>query len=232
MPKLTHYAFCPYSRSIRILLAENALDVTLADELPWAWRPEFLQLNPSGDLPVLELDDGTALSGVYAISEYIGDMARAAPADEPMIDPFPGGPEERAEVRRLVDWFHRKLWRETSRDMIEEKLWARLMPDRPPRAPNAELLRALRSNLRYHLSYVSYLVDQRPWLAGDGLSFADMAAFGHLSIVDYIDEVAWDSYPSARQWYVRMKSRPSVRPLLADRVPGLAPPQHYSDLDF
>ena len=38
--------------------------------------------------------------------------------------------------------------------------------------------------------------------------------------------------PGAKDWYVRIKSRPSFRPLLADRVPGVQPPEHYSDLDF
>lgn len=232
MSKLTHFTLCPFSRSIRILLGEIDLDVALAEETPWAWRPVFLQLNPSGDLPVLELDDRTVLAGAYAISEYVGEIATRAPIDDPMFNPFPGTPEDRAEVRRLVDWFHLKLWSEVTLDLLREKVWTRLRTDQLARGPDLELVRALRANLKYHLGYMSYLADNRRWLAGDDMSFADIAAAAHLSILDYLDEMPWDSSPLVRDWYVRMKSRPSVRPLLTDHVPGIAPPPHYVDLDF
>ncbi len=232
MSKLTHFRFCPQSRSIRILLAELDMDVALAEELPWAWRAQFLALNPSGDLPVLELGDSVVLAGSYAISEYLGEMARHAPADDRVTDPFPGNAEDRAEVRRLVDWFHKKLDGEVTRDLVAEKLHTRMRPEQTPRPPDQELIRALRANLRYHMSYLGYLVDQRGWLAGDDMSFADIAGAAHLSLLDYLDEIAWDSHPAVRQWYVRLKSRPSFRPLLGERAPGVPPPEHYADLDF
>ena len=232
MSKLTHFRFCPFSRSIRILLAEFDMPVALAEERPWEWRPVFLALNPSGDLPVLELADSVVVAGAYAISEYLGEMVRHAPLEDRLKDPFPGNPEDRAEMRRLVDWFHKKLDAEVTRDLLREKLYNRLRSDQPAAAPDAELMRALRANLRYHLSYIGYLVDQRRWLAGDEMSFADLAAAAHLSLFDYLGEIAWDQHPAVRQWYVRIKSRPSFRPLLADLAPGVPPPSHYADLDF
>lgn len=232
MARLTQYSLCPFSRSTRLALAELDIHFDLGEELPWAWRPAFLALNPAGDLPVLELGDGLVVSGVYAISEYLGETARRAPPEERVCDLFPGSDEDRAEVRRLVDWFHRKLDREVTRDLLREKVEGRLRPERASTRPDPELMRALRANLRYHMSYVGYLADQRRWLAGDEMSFADLAAAGHLSCLDYLDEVPWQSYPSARDWYVRLKSRPSFRQLLAERVAGIAPPAHYDNLDF
>jgi glutathione S-transferase len=44
--------------------------------------------------------------------------------------------------------------------------------------------------------------------------------------------VPWDDYPDAKDWYMRMKSRPSFRPILADHIPGEPPPKHYANLDF
>lgn len=232
MSTLTHYRMCPFSRSVRLALAEVSLDVSLAEERPWEYRPQFLALNPSGDLPVLQLTDGLILAGSYAISEYLGEMVRRGPVEERLLDLFPGSGEDRAEVRRLADWFHGKLDREVTREMLREKLHARLRPELSSQPPDQEMLRALRANLSYHLSYVAWLSDSRRWLAGDELSFADLAAAGHLSCLDYLGEVPWDAYPAARTWYQRIKSRPSFRQLLADRVPGVPPPLHYGNLDF
>ena len=103
---------------------------------------------------------------------------------------------------------------------------------RAARLPDPGILRAARSNLRYHLSYTGYLADSRRWLAGDDLSFADFAAAAHISTVDYLGEMPWNEYPAVKVWYQRMKSRPSFRTLLADRIPGSPPPLAYTDLDF
>ncbi len=230
MHKLTHYRLCPHSRSVRLALAELGLEFALAEEYPWEMRPQFLALNPAAELPVLELADASILCGAYAISEYAAEEVRAHPADGGTVPLFPGNREERAEVRRLVDWSHRKLDREVTRELLTEKIYARVQVGSG--APDAEIMRAIRANLRYHMSYFDYLTDQRRWLAGETLSFADLTAAAHLSTIDYLSEVPWDTYPAVRAWYARVKSRRAFRPLLADRVPGLPPPRHYADLDF
>ena len=105
------------------------------------------------------------------------------------------------------------------------------MPGADP-TPDADILRAIKANLRYHMSYVSHLAHQRRWLAGDELSFADLAAAAHLSTADYLGEVPWDEFETAKLWYARLKSRRAFRTLLADRVPGTIASAHYADLDF
>lgn len=239
MLKLTHFRLCPLSRSIRLALAERDQEPELVEEHAWEYRPAFLALNPSGELPVLETGDALVLCGAYAIMEYLAEEASSeapAPRELPLL---PAGREERAEVRRLVDWFHGKLHREVTRELLIEKVQPRLttsatrtLASALPAAPNPAVMRALRANLRYHLSYVGFLADQRRWLAGDAPSFADLAAAAHLSVIDYLGEIPWESHGTAKDWYQRVKSRPSFRPLLADRVRGLAPPAHYADLDF
>jgi glutathione S-transferase len=230
MHKLTHFRLCPRSRAIRLALGELGLAVELAEERPWEWRQGFLAVNPSGELPVLALAGGPVLCGAYAISEFIAEEVRQHPARDRAVPLFPGSREDRAEVRRLVDWFLAKLDREVTRELLAEKVYGHMQGAARP--PDLDVLRAVRSNLSYHLSYVDFLADQRKWLAGDELSLADLAAAAHLSVVDYLGEVEWDGHPGARTWYSRIKSRPAFRPLLADRVPGLAPPVHYTNLDF
>lgn len=181
---------------------------------------------------MLDLENGMTLCGAYSISEYIAEELAAAPpvGASRLPELFPGNREERAEVRRLVDWFHGKFDREVTRDLLFEKVYQRMRPTGA--APDPEMLRAVRANLRYHLSYISYLSDTRRWLAGDELSFADLAAAGHISTVDYLGELPWVDFPLAKEWYQRIKSRPSFRSVLADRVPGTPPSATYADLDF
>jgi glutathione S-transferase len=233
MHRLTHFKLCPFSRSIRIALSELGYETALIEERPWEGRPQFLALNPAGELPILELANGPMLCGAYAISEYLAHASGPDPVG-PGLPPelFPGAADEQAEVRRLVDWFHRKFDREVTREILHEKVYARLRAGGDGHTPDADIMRAIRSNLRYHLKYMNFLTSQRRWLAGDALSFADMAAAAHLSSIDYLGEIPWGDVPTVKTWYARIKSRRSVRTLLADKLPGQPPPAHYADLDF
>jgi glutathione S-transferase len=93
-------------------------------------------------------------------------------------------------------------------------------------------MRAGREALRSHLVYVESLLENRDWLAGRRLSLADFAAAAQLSVIDYFGDVPWRDFSGVAAWYMKIKSRPAFRPLLADRWPGLAPAAHYDDLDF
>ncbi len=229
---LTHFRLCPHSRSIRLALAELKIDTAFVEEQPWAWQPAFLALNPSGELPVLSLDSGGSVCGAYAISEFLAEAAKDATAEHHLLDLFPGAPNDRAEVRRLVDWFQGKFHREVTRELLAEKVYARLAGPESGPPPDPTVLRAATANLRYHLSYIGYLAHQRGWLAGETMSFADLAAGAHLSVIDYLGDIPWAAYPAAKSWYQRLKSRPSMRQLLEDRLPGMPPPHAYADLDF
>ncbi len=229
MAMLLHYPLCPASRAVRLALFEQGIEAEFTEVKPWAIGREFLNINPAGTLPVLSIE-GKSICGAYPISEYLAETAaRDGPAG--MRAPlWPGSQSERAEARRVADWFLRKFDAEVAQGLLEEKVYkpsskGRLQPD-------LSAIRASRSNLRYHLSYVSFLSDQRKWLGGDYMSFADLAAAAELSVVDYLSEAPWAEFPEAKAWYQRLKSRPSFRQLLADRIPGFSPPETYANLDF
>ena len=98
--------------------------------------------------------------------------------------------------------------------------------------PNTDVIRAARNNIRYHLAYIGWLVRARDWLAGERLSYADLAAAAHLSAADYLGDVPWNEDEVAKAWYARVKSRPSFRPLLAETLAGIPASATYADLDF
>ena len=82
------------------------------------------------------------------------------------------------------------------------------------------------------MEHISWLADHRNWLAGNEITIADMAAAAQISCVDYTGTIDWEQYPIAKDWYVRIKSRPSFREILDDRVPDMPPAKHYANLDF
>jgi glutathione S-transferase len=222
MRLLYHLWLSPFSRKIRLVLQEKNLDFSMQVEKVWERRPEFLALNPACEVPVLIEPDGTVFADSGAIAEYLDEMYR-----EKLLLGL--NPIDRAEVRRLVAWFDIKMNREATEPLVSEKFMKRLLGFGEP---DSAVIRASKSNLKYHLDYVAYLAERRRWLGGDHFSLADVTAAAHLSALDYLDDVAWDDHEPAKEWYARVKSRPSFRPILADHIPGAPPPKHYTDLDF
>ena len=205
-----------------MMLREKALEFELITENPWEPQQAFFALNPSGEVPVLVEDEGHTISGSYAIAEYIEDSY----ADTTLVG---NTPLERAEVRRLVDWFDHKFDYEVTQNVLFEKVFKRMMNYG---APNTEALRQGKDNIHYHLDYIGYLTSERYWLAGEHLTLADLAAAAHLSALDYLGDVPWDYNQQATNWYRLMKSRPSMRLILQDRIRGVVPPAHYENPDF
>ena len=222
MRTLYHLWLHPFSRKVRIALTEKKLDFELQIEKIWERRTEFLAMNPAGDVPVIIEPDGTTLANSMVICEYLEEVY-------PEVNLVGSDPIQRAETRRLVGWFDVKFNREVTDNLIGEKLMKRFLKLGEPHGPS---IRAGHANIHYHLDYIGFLMERRNWLAGDYFSLADIAAAAHLSAIDYIGDVPWEEHQAARQWYARVKSRPSFRPLLEDRIPGFSPVDHYEDVDF
>ncbi|MHB1217697.1 MAG: glutathione S-transferase family protein [Alphaproteobacteria bacterium] len=222
MRTLYHLWLSPFSRKVRVALAEKRLECQLQVEKVWERRPEFLALNPAGCVPVLVEEDGHVLADSYAICEYLDEMHEARPL-------FGTDPRGRAEARRLVAWFDTKFAREVSELVLREKFMKRFLGLGQPEGAS---IRAGLANLHYHLDYIGFLAERRNWLAGDQFTLADIAAGAHVSCIDYLGDVPWDDHQPAREWYARLKSQPSFRAILADHIPGVPPPKHYADPDF
>jgi glutathione S-transferase len=227
MLTLLHHLLCPHSRYVRLILGEYALEARLVEERFWERREEFLALNPAGEIPVLVQDGQPAVPGAGVIAEYLQETHNGETNLMPVAIPH------RVEVRRLANWFNDKFHAEVSGPLVNERVFKRHMTkEQGGGPPDTDALRAARHNIRYHLAYIGWLVGTRDWLAGDRLSLADLAAAGHLSAVDYLGEVPWNEDEAAKNWYARVKSRPSFRPILADVLAGLPPSKSYANLDF
>ncbi len=221
MRVLYHLPLSATSRIIRLALAEKGEPFELRFEKIWDERPEFLALNPACDVPVLVEPSGAVLCELWAIIEHVEETS-------PEVPMLGATAAERAETRRLLSWFDNRFGHEVTENLAGEKVMRRHRGGHP----RSEAIRAGRAALRRHLGHICQLAETRRWLAGDTFGLADIAAAAHLSVIDYLGDVPWDSYPEAAHWYARIKSRPAFRPLLDDNVPGIPPASHYRDLDF
>ena len=201
---LFHHPFCPHSRFIRLIAGEYGLELRLVEERSWERREAFLLLNAAGTTPVLVDDEQPPIPGAAIIAEYV-DEAYGVEM----------GP------KRLMP------------DTVTERIYKRFMSEENGGgAPSADVMRAAKANVRYHLAYIGWLAQTRNFLAGDRLTYADLAAAAHLSAIDYLGDVPWSEDDAAKAWYARVKSRPSFRPLLSEWLAGVPASRTYVDLDF
>jgi glutathione S-transferase len=222
MRVLYHLPLSPYARKVRAVLAEKRLPFELRVEKVWDRRPEYLELNPACTVPTLVEDNGLVIPDSAVICEYLEE----AYPDTGLLGRTIA---ERVEARRLAAWFDHKFAAEVTRNLLWEKTMKQALR---LGSPDAALLRAGYANLKQHLVYIGWLAEHRRFLAGANLTLADFAAAAMLSSLDFIGDVDWALSPPAKEWYARIKSRPSFRAILADRVNGQSPPPHYADLDF
>lgn len=230
MLTLFHYPILASCRYIRLVFGEYAEELSMVEEKPWVRRKEFLALNPAGTLPVLLAEGDIPICGHSVIAEYV-DETRGVLMRERRL--FADDLLARAEIRRLVDWYLVKMENDVTRHLVRERVLKPMMPGaQGGGSPDSRVLRTARGNTAQHLKYTAWLASRSNWLAGERLTYADLAAGAAISTLDYLGEIDWPRYPVMRDWYQRLKSRPSFRPLLADRIRSLPPVAHYPDLDF
>lgn len=219
---LYQFPLCPFSRKVRLALSEKGVGYELMRLNPWDAGDDFAALNPAGTVPVLhEPTRKLVLIDSQAICEYFEETEDKSPL-------IRGTAAARAEIRRLVALFDQSLYAGVTQPLLHEKMKKRLVLRQ---SPDSGVLRQTGKLLNDHLDYIDWLTDTRRWLAGAQLSLADFAAAAQLSVVDYLGGIDWRGHKGAHDWYRVMKSRPSFRPLLADKMEGLPPPRQYADVN-
>jgi glutathione S-transferase len=224
MWQLYQFPLCPFSRKVRLLLGEKGVGYELVRESPWTRRDEFLHMNPAGQTPVMGHTGRPAnmLIDSMAICEYFEETVEKAA----MIN---GTAANRAEIRRLVTWFDTQFYNDVTGPLLHERMVKRVAERA---APDARALREAMKAAVGHLDYTDYLLDHRNWLGGATMSLADLAAAAQISVTDYLGGIDWKGHEQTARWYRGLKSRPSFRPLLSERMELVSPPQHYDNVDF
>jgi len=221
MWRLHQFPLCPFSRAVRFALAEKGEVFELIEARPWE-RPDALSaLNPACQTPALERG-ALVLADSTAILEYLDETV----ARPPLVGATAA---ERAEARRLSAWFRERFYTEVTAPLLCERFLKRVVTRE---MPDGRRLREAARAAEAHLQYIEYLLDQNRWLAGPTFGIADIHAAAQLSVADYLGGIDWAGHAQAKMWYSALKSRPSFRSLMTDRVEGVRPPAHYDKLDF
>ncbi len=214
MRRLIHLTLSPASRIARLILGEKRLVFDPAGaEDPQAHLPVFVDL------------DGARCEGLWAVVDHL----EGAYPEYPLV---PEDPEQRRNVLRWLDWTQGSMNERATQKILFEKAASRFTGAVSSRAPDMNIVRQGREALRAILPMIGKAAEQNGNLIVRDCTLADLAVAAHLSALDYFGEVPWSEFPQAGEWYVRMKSRPAFRSLLADRLPGQPPVMHYAELDF
>ncbi len=214
MRRLIHLMLSPSCRLARLIVGEKrvACDPVLAEDAR----------NP---MPVFIDLDGTRAEGVWAIVDHL----EANYPDNPLA---PADDAARRESLRWLDWAMGPFHEQVTQRIVYEKAGQRFTGAPARRTPDMNTIRAGRDELKVALAAIGKAAETRGNLAAREISLGDLAVAAHLSALDYFGEVPWTDFPAASEWYVRMKSRPSFRSILGDKVPGQPPVSHYAELDF
>ena len=133
-----------------------------------------------GDVPII---------GAHVIAEYLDETRGVLKRDRRLLAE---DPMDRAEIRRLADWYLVKTESEVTRHLVRERVLKPLMPEAlGGGSPDSGAIRAARANVRQHMKYTNWLAGTRHWLAGPRITYADLAAAATLSILDYLGEIDW-----------------------------------------
>ena len=225
MKRLYHWPLDPHGRTVRLALGEKNHTAELVESPPWSPHPDVSRFAPGARAPMLVDTDGTggrvAASGTRAILEHLEETSRD-------IRLLPITPHDRAEARRIWQWCEESM-ADVNASLLAERVSQAV---RRGRTPDSTALRTGAHALRGRLTVLNALAESRPWLAGRALSLADLSVAGHLSAYDYFGDVDWAGAPDLKAWYAKLKSRPAMRAVLADRLDGARPAAHYTDPDF
>lgn len=193
----------PNPRVVRMFMAERGIEIPrVAVDLRGGEnrQPAHLARNPMGQMPCLELDDGTYLSEITAICEYLDEIAPG----ESLIG---ATPRERAETRMWT----RRLDLNIVEPMANGFRFAeglKLFRDRIRCIPEAA--EGLKLTAQERLAWLDGQIAGRTWICGERFTLADILLFAFL---DFGAQVGQPLNPENRNivaHHARMKERPSA----------------------
>ena len=194
----------PNPRMVRMFMAEKGIDIPKVEvDIRGGEnrREPYLKVNPSGQCPALELDDGTILAEVTAICEYLDEVNKGTPS---LIGDTPAA---RAATR---------MWtRRVDLNIVEPALngfrfaeGLKMFQNRVHCIPAAA--DDLKATAREKLAWLEGQMAGKTYIAGSKVSLADIFLFPMLDFLKTVGQGIDPAHKNLNAWYDRMKARPSA----------------------
>jgi len=185
----------PFTRKVRIVLAEKKIEYDFEIDSPWVEDSKVPNVNPLGKIPVLLLDDNTPLFDSRVIVEYIDNVT-------PNSKLFPATNRERTEVKR---------WEALADGLCDAAVSALLEAKRPKKEQSASWIARQRDKVSRSLVFMASELGDKSFCMGTHFSLADIAvgtALGYL--VFRFPDINWqESHPNLDKLYSKLIQRPS-----------------------
>jgi len=159
----------PYTRKVRIVLAEKKIDYDFEIDNPWKADAKAAKLNPLGKVPVLVLDDGRTLFDSRVIVGFLDNaspISRLVPAEN----------RERVEARR---------WEALADGVLDAGVLARIENQREAKLRSAPWVERQMGKVRAGLAAMDSELGDKPWCVGNGYTLADIALGVCLGWLDF-----------------------------------------------
>ena len=220
---LHHYLMCPSSRFVRVVLNELKITYDLQLENFWSPNQQYLLKNPGGFFPVLhDQANNSNIVGSIVCVEYLDENHKN-------FSFFSSKKEDKAEIRRILFWVEQIFNNEVVLPLLKEKIYKRFINKVPS---DNNLIRNCKQFLKYHLNYFQFILNEKDWLVGESMSYADLSLSSSLTVLDYLGELDFYKSDELKELYFKIKSRPSFKIILKDRVVGINPSKDYLNYDL
>lgn len=191
----------PFARKVRVVLAEKKIEADFEIDSPWTPDSRVPDFNPLGKIPVLVLDDGTALFDSRVIVEYLDNVT-------PNNKLMPAPNRERMEVKR---------WEALADGLCEAGVAAFLEAKRPAGEMSPSWITRQREKVMRSLDFMAKELGENAWCMGTHFSLADITVGVALGYLDFrFPDIDWrTSHPGLTRVYDKLMQRPSF----AETVP-------------
>ena len=193
----------PNPHVVRMFMAEKGLKIASAEVDLMAGdnrKPEHLARNPHGQMPTLELDDGSFISEILAICEYLEDT-------NPSPALIGANPKEKAEARMWTRRIDLNIC-EPLANGFRFSQGLRLFKDRIVTVPEAA--DGLKKMAQDRLKWLDGQLEGREFLCGKRFTLADILLYCFLEFGNAVGQPLDPENKHVAAWFARVKARPSA----------------------
>ena len=185
----------PYARKVRIVLAEKKIEFEFVLDSPWSAESSVPKYNPLGKVPVLLLDDDSALYDSRVIAEYLDNVT-------PNNRLIPASGRERITVKR---------WEALGDGLLDAAVAALLESRRPKGEKSSSWIERQRGKVAMALQGMAADLGEQPWCQGGSFSLADIAVGCALGYLDFrFPDITWrNEHANLAQLFDKLSQRPS-----------------------